>query len=54
VTDKLPIHQGMSFYPIRKATFPLLQNVISILYGRGVTARVKGLAGVARSLWSMR
>jgi acyl-CoA reductase-like NAD-dependent aldehyde dehydrogenase len=54
VTDKLPIHQGMSFYPIRKATFPLLQNVISILYGRGVTARVKGLAGAARSLWSMR
>ena len=54
VTDKLPIHQGLSFYPINKATFPLLQNVISILYGRGVTARVKGLAGVARSLWSMR
>jgi hypothetical protein len=54
VTDKLPIHQGMSFYPIKKATFPLLQNVISLIYGRGVTPRVKALAGIAQSLWRMR
>ncbi|MDB4967718.1 MAG: Aldehyde dehydrogenase [Myxococcales bacterium] len=54
VTDKLPIHQGMSFYPIKKATFPLLQNVISMIYGRGISTRINAVAGIARSLWRMR
>ena len=54
VTDKLPIHQGMSFYPIKKATFPLLQNVISMIYGRGVSTKIKAVAGIAQSLWRMR
>jgi acyl-CoA reductase-like NAD-dependent aldehyde dehydrogenase len=54
VTDRFPIHQGISFYPIKTATFPLLQNVISIIYGRGITTRVKAAAGLARSLWSLR
>ncbi len=54
VTDKLPIHQGMSFYPIKKATFPLLQNVISVIYGRTISTKIKGVAGIAKNLWSMR
>ena len=56
VTDKLPFlpGQGMSFYPIKKATFPLLQNVISLIYGRGVPTKVKALGGLAQSLWRMR
>jgi acyl-CoA reductase-like NAD-dependent aldehyde dehydrogenase len=54
VTDKLPIHPGMSFYPIKKATFPLLQNVISMIYGRGISTKVKAVAGIAQSLWRMR
>ena len=54
VSDKLPIHQGISFYPIKKATFPLLQNVISLIYGRGVSSRVKAVAGIAQSLWRMK
>jgi acyl-CoA reductase-like NAD-dependent aldehyde dehydrogenase len=54
VTDRLPIHQGMSFYPIKKATFPLLQNVISFIYGSGVSTRFRAIAGLATSLWRMR
>ena len=51
VTDRLPIRQAVSFYPIRKATFPLLQSVISLLYGRGLGTKLEGLAGIARHRW---
>ena len=54
VTDKLPLHQSVSFYPIKKATFPLLQNVISVIYGRGVSTKIKAVAGMAKNLWGMR
>ena len=54
VTDKLPLHQGMSFYPIKKATFPLFQNVVSLIYGRGVSTKIKAAGGIAKNLWRMR
>jgi acyl-CoA reductase-like NAD-dependent aldehyde dehydrogenase len=54
VGDRLPIHQAVSFYPIRKATFPLLQNVISIIYGTGVLPRFKAISGLVSNLWRMR
>ena len=54
VTNRLPIHQAVSFYPIKKATFPLLQNVISVLYGRGISTKMKGAMGLAKHLWGMR
>ena len=54
VTDRLPLHQAISFYPIKKATFPLLQNVISVIYGRGISTKIKGVAGIAKNLWSLR
>jgi acyl-CoA reductase-like NAD-dependent aldehyde dehydrogenase len=54
VSDRLPIHQAVSFYPIKKATFPLLQNVISIIYGSGISTRFKAIGGLAQSLWRMR
>jgi acyl-CoA reductase-like NAD-dependent aldehyde dehydrogenase len=54
VGDRLPIHQGVSFYPIKKATFPLLQNVISIIYGSGVSSRFKAIGGLVTNLWRMR
>ncbi|MCU1279974.1 MAG: aldehyde dehydrogenase, partial [bacterium] len=54
VTDKLPLHQAVSFYPIKKATFPLLKNVISVIYGRGVATKIKAVAGIAKNLWGMR
>ena len=54
VTDRLPIRQAASFYPIKKATFPLLQDVISVLYGRGISTKMKGVMGLAKHLWEMR
>jgi acyl-CoA reductase-like NAD-dependent aldehyde dehydrogenase len=53
VTDRLPIHQGMSFYPIKAATYPLLENTVSLIYGRGLTTKVKALGGIAKSLVSL-
>ncbi len=54
VTDKLPLHAAVSFYPIKKATFPLLQNVISMIYGRGIATKIRAAAGIAKNLWGMR
>jgi acyl-CoA reductase-like NAD-dependent aldehyde dehydrogenase len=54
VTDRLPLHQGMSFYPIKKATFPLFQNVVSLIYGRGLSTKIKAVGGIAKNLWGMR
>jgi hypothetical protein len=54
VTDRLPIHQARSFYPVKTATFPFLQSVISLMYGRGVSTRIKAVAGIAKNLWGMR
>jgi acyl-CoA reductase-like NAD-dependent aldehyde dehydrogenase len=57
VTDRLPIHQGMSFYPIRPATFSLLESAVGLLYGGGGVAgllrRGKAAVGLGRSLWSL-
>ncbi len=53
VTDKLPIHLPMSLYPIRRATFPLLDGAVRLFYGNGLGDRAKGAVQVARSLGSM-
>jgi hypothetical protein len=53
VTDRLPLHVGMSFYPVRAATFPLLSSVVSLIYSRGVRRRARAAVGLAQSLWSM-
>ena len=50
VTDKLPIHLPMSLYPIRRATFPLLENAVGLIYGSGLKQRGKAALGVARNL----
>ncbi len=54
VTDRLPIRQAASFYPIRKATFPLMQSVISVVYGRALATKMKGVLGMAKNLWELR
>jgi acyl-CoA reductase-like NAD-dependent aldehyde dehydrogenase len=54
VRDRLPIRQAASFYPIKKATFPFLQNMISMIYGRGLPTKIKAVAGLAKNLWGMR
>lgn len=53
VSDKLPIHASMSLYPIRPATFPLLEGAVAMIYGNGIRTRAKGALGVARSLVRM-
>ena len=50
VTDKLPIHLPMSLYPIRQATFPLLESAVALIYGRSLKQRGKAALGVARNL----
>jgi len=53
VTDRLPIHQGMSFYPIRPETFPMLSSVVSLIYGRGIARRAKAAVGLGRALFGI-
>ncbi len=50
VTDKLPIHLPMSLYPIRQATFPLLESAVALIYGRSLKQRGQAALGVARNL----
>jgi acyl-CoA reductase-like NAD-dependent aldehyde dehydrogenase len=52
VTDRIPVRRAHALYPIKKSTFPLLQNVISLIYGRGLGARVKAVASLVQSLRS--
>jgi acyl-CoA reductase-like NAD-dependent aldehyde dehydrogenase len=54
VSDRLPIHQAVSFYPVKKATFPLLQNAVSIIYGRALLSRFRAIGSLAANLWRMR
>ena len=53
VTDKLPLHMPMSLYPIRPATFPMLDGAVRLFYGNGVAEKAKGAVQVAKSLLSM-
>ncbi len=53
VTDKLPLHMPMSLYPIRPATFPMLDGAVRLFYGSGVAEKAKGAVQVAKSLLSM-
>ena len=53
VTDRVPIRKGMSFYPIKQATFPLLESAVALIYGRTVGTRVKAIAKLGKSLLSL-
>ena len=56
VTDRwpwLPLHPSMSLYPIRAATYPMLENAVSLIYGSGLRVRARAVAGLARSLVRM-
>jgi hypothetical protein len=43
----------MSLYPIRPATFPMLDGAVRLFYGNGVAEKAKGAVQVAKSLLSM-
>jgi acyl-CoA reductase-like NAD-dependent aldehyde dehydrogenase len=53
VTDKLPIHLPMSLYPIRPATFPLLESAVGLIYGDTLKQRGQAALHVARNLYRM-
>ncbi len=53
ISDKLPIHAAFSPYPVKRETFPLFANVVSLLYGGGVARKARAVAGAAKNLLSM-
>ncbi|MBK7977046.1 MAG: aldehyde dehydrogenase family protein [Deltaproteobacteria bacterium] len=46
LTDRFPIHIPPKMYPIRRGDYARLRGVLGLLYGRGIGARLKGLAGI--------
>jgi hypothetical protein len=49
VTDRVPLFMAPSFYPIKPATFGLLDGAVSLLYGGGARRRARGLARIVKS-----
>ena len=49
LSDTPPLTVPLSFYPIRPATFALLDGAVSLLYGSGPARRARGLARIVRS-----
>jgi hypothetical protein len=50
VSDRLPLHAGVSLYPVRSATFPLLQSAVALIYGSGLKTRAEAALGVGINL----
>ncbi len=53
VTDRLPLHMSMSFYPVKKDSYPLMRDVISVIYARGLGRKAKALMRLGRSAVSI-
>jgi acyl-CoA reductase-like NAD-dependent aldehyde dehydrogenase len=49
VTDRVPLFVSPSFYPIKAATFGLLDGAVSLIYGGGPGTRARGLARIVKS-----
>ncbi len=50
VLDRLPIHASMSMYPVKHATYPLLEGAATMIYGGSLKTRWAGVRKVVRSL----
>lgn len=50
ITDRLPLHVGFTPYPLRRESFPMFADVISILYGRGLLKRAQAAVGLLGKL----
>jgi len=50
VRDRLPIRRGISVYPVRDATLPLLSETIRVIYSEGPVAKARAAVKVLRSL----
>ena len=50
VLDRLPIHASMSMYPVKHATYPLLEGAATMIYGGSLKTRWAGVRKVVHSL----
>jgi acyl-CoA reductase-like NAD-dependent aldehyde dehydrogenase len=50
VTDRAPFNQSVAFYPIKKATFGLVRDVTTLIYGGSLTARAGAIASAVKRL----
>jgi acyl-CoA reductase-like NAD-dependent aldehyde dehydrogenase len=53
VTDRVPIRKGMSFYPIQKSTYPMLEGAVGVLYGGGMVRKARAAWQLGRSLLAL-
>jgi acyl-CoA reductase-like NAD-dependent aldehyde dehydrogenase len=53
VTDRLPMPRRGPFYPVTAATYPLLQGAVGLVYGGGLTRRIRAIGQLARSAFAM-
>ncbi len=53
ISDRLPLHVGFSPYPVGKATFPLFESAVGLIYGGGVARRARAAFAAARALLSL-
>jgi acyl-CoA reductase-like NAD-dependent aldehyde dehydrogenase len=54
VSDRLPLHAGVSLYPVRSATFPLLKSAVALIYGAGVGARARAAFDLGKNLLRLK
>jgi acyl-CoA reductase-like NAD-dependent aldehyde dehydrogenase len=53
VTDRIRLGGGVAVYPIRPATFSLAENVIQLIYARGMVNKARAVVGAAKGLLSV-
>ena len=53
VADRVSVGAGVSVYPIEAATFGVVENVVRMLYGRGIKNRGQGAVGALRGLMTI-
>jgi acyl-CoA reductase-like NAD-dependent aldehyde dehydrogenase len=51
VTDRLPIYQGVGFYPARSFTYGVIRDVATLVYGGSLRVRAQAVMSAARTLF---
>ena len=52
VTDRLPMGKGVSVYPVQETTFALVEETVTMLYGKGMTTKAKALGRTAAAFYA--
>jgi delta 1-pyrroline-5-carboxylate dehydrogenase len=50
VTDRFPFGKAVSVHPIREHTYPVVESAVSLLYARGLVARIEAATSLIRGL----